>query len=176
VPVAAPIAAALAARLDVLVVRKLGLPRRPELAMGAIAGVGDEILLVENEDVLTYARPSQAEFDAVRKRETIELRRREAEYRAGRSAPSIRDRTVVLVDDGLATGSTMRVAIAAARRMGPARIVVAVPVGAAPTCAELEREVDALVCLLRPAPFRAVGQAYRDFSATTDAEVRRLLG
>jgi putative phosphoribosyl transferase len=175
VPVAAPVATLLAAPLDVLVVRKLGLPRRPELAMGAIAGVAGEVLLVENEDVLSRARPTAAEFEEVRQRETGELRRREAEYRGGRAVPPIRDRTVILVDDGLATGSTMRAAIAAVQRMMPARIVVAVPVGASRTCAELAPLVSALICPLQPKPFLAVGQGYQDFSPTEDDEVRRLL-
>jgi putative phosphoribosyl transferase len=175
VPVAAPVAALLAAPLDVLVVRKLGLPRHPELAMGAIAGVAGEVLVVENEDVLTRARPTAAEFDEVRERETAELRRRETEYRSGRPAPRIRDRTVILVDDGLATGSTMRAAVTAVRLMKPARVVVAVPVGASRTCVELAALVDVLVCPLRPQPFLAVGQGYHDFSPTEDDEVRRLL-
>lgn len=175
VPVAAPIADLLAAPLDVLIVRKLGLPRRPELAMGAIAGVAGAVVVIENEDVLARAHPSAAQFDEVRERETAELRRREREYRGDRPAPQLHGRTVVIVDDGLATGSTMRAAMAAVQRMEPARVIVAVPVGAPETCAELAPLVSALVCPLRPKAFLAVAQGYRDFSPTEDDEVRRLL-
>lgn len=175
VPVAVPVAAALNAALDVLVVRKLGLPHHAELAMGAIAGVGDDVVLVENEDVLSRARITSAQFAEVRERETAELRRREQQYREGRPAPAVRGRVVVVVDDGLATGSTMRAAVEAVHRIEPARIVVAVPVGAERTCVELASQVSAVVCPLRPRPFAAVGQGYRDFSQTSDAEVSRLL-
>lgn len=175
VPVAVPVAEALDAPLDVLVVRKLGLPRQAELAMGAIAGVGDEVVVVENELVLHRAEPTAEQFDEVLRRESAELRRREQLYREGRSAPETRGRTVVVVDDGLATGSTMRAAVAALRHGAPSRIVVAVPVGARHTCAELEEQVYAVVCPLKPRPFRAVAQGYRTFDQTEDAEVCRLL-
>jgi putative phosphoribosyl transferase len=175
VPVAAPVAAALDTRLDVLVVRKLGVPRQPELAMGAIAGIAGDVVVVENDWVLRRGRIAAAQFEEVRARETAELRRREKAYRGERPAPEVRGRTVVLVDDGLATGSTMRAALAALRRSRPGRVVVAVPVGAPQTCAEIAALVDELVCPLRPDPFGAVAQGYRDFSATTDEEVRRLL-
>jgi putative phosphoribosyl transferase len=175
VPVAVPVATALAAALDVLVVRKLGLPRRAELAMGAIAGVGGDVVLVANPDVRHRAQITAAQFAEVLQRETAELRRREQQYRVGRPALAVRDRAVVVVDDGLATGSTMRAAVKALRRMEPVRIVVAVPVGAARTCADLAEEVDDVVCTLQPRPFVAVGQGYRDFSQTTDAEVSALL-
>lgn len=175
VPVAAPVAVALAAPLDVLVVRKLGLPRQPELAMGAIAGVGDRVETVRNARVLSAAAVSEQDFTAVRERELDELRRREQAYRGGRPALDVDDRVVVLVDDGLATGSTMRAAVAALRQRQPARVVVAVPVAAADTCVALRQQADEVVCTWTPDPFHAVGQGYLDFSATEDDEVRRLL-
>jgi predicted phosphoribosyltransferase len=175
VPVAARVATALGAPLDVLVVRKLGLPWQPELAMGAIAGVGEEVELIRNDPVLTRSRVSPRVFDSVYRRELLELRRREDSYRGGRPPAQIRDRTVILIDDGLATGSTMRAGVAAVRRQRPGRVVVAVPVGAAETCAGLRNDVDEVVCVWTPARFMAVGQAYRDFTPTSDAEVRHLL-
>lgn len=175
VPVAAPVARALQASLDVLVVRKLGLPGQPEVAMGAIAGVGDSVQLVRNERVLAMVSVPEKDFQAVHERELHELRRREAAYREGRPAVVVRDKVVVLVDDGLATGSTMLAAVAAVRRQEPARLVVAVPVGSADTCAALRRDADEVVCGWMPEPFYAVGQGYRDFSATEDDEVRAVL-
>ena len=175
VPVAAPVAAALDAPLDVLVVRKLGVPSQPELAMGAIADVGDGVETVRNERVLAVARVTAEEFDSVLRRETAELRRREDAYRAGRPAVDVRDRVVVVADDGLATGSTMRAAVAVLRRAEPARVVVAVPVGSADTCRALESETDDVVCGWTPEPFYAVGQGYLDFRATSDDEVRAAL-
>src|SRR3954468_22963001 len=175
VPVAARIAGALSAPLDVALVRKLGLPQHAELAMGAIASVGEAMELVRNDDVLRRAYVSAAEFDAVCAREAEELRRRESAYRGDRPAVLVSDRVVILVDDGLATGSTMRAAVAAVRRQGPGELVVAVPIGAPATCAEVAVEVDAVICPWTPADFRAVGQGYLDFSQTTDDEVLRLL-
>jgi predicted phosphoribosyltransferase len=175
VPVAAVLAERLRAPLDVLVVRKLGLPAQPELAMGAIAGVGAAVESVRNEEVLTHAHASESVFRAVYERELDALRERERSYRGRRAAVPVDGRVVVVVDDGLATGSTMRAAVAAVRRQRPARIVVAVPVGARATCSELASEVDDLVCPWTPEPFYAVGQAYVDFSATPDEEVVRLL-
>ena len=175
VPVAARIAAALDAPLDIAVVRKLGLPQQAELAMGAIASVGDSLELVRNHDVLRRARVRAEAFDEVCRRETEELRRREAAYRGDRPPVPIAGRVVILVDDGLATGSTMRAAVAAVRRQDPREIVVAVPIGARATCAELAVEADELVCPWAPADFRAVGQGYLDFGQTTDDEVQRLL-
>jgi putative phosphoribosyl transferase len=175
VPVAAPIARALHAPLDVLVVRKLGLPGQPEVAMGALAGVGDEVELVRNDSALSRVRVPDADWRAVHDRELRELRRREDAYRAGRRAAVVSGRIVLLVDDGVATGSTMRAAVAAVSRQRPARLVVAVPVGSADTCAALHEQADEVVCGWTPQPFYAVGQVYRDFSPTEDDEVRALL-
>jgi len=173
--VAAEVATALAAPLDVLVVRKLGLPWQPELAMGAIAAVGDAVETVRTESVLAAVRVGDDTFAAVRDEELVELRRREQAYRGDRAPVPLTDRAVVLVDDGLATGSTMRAAVVAVRRGNPARIVVAVPVGSPAACAALAPDVDDLVCLVAPRGFHAVGQAYVDFTATSDAEVRAAL-
>jgi putative phosphoribosyl transferase len=175
VVVAVEVAVALGAPLDVLVVRKLGLPWQPELAMGAIAAVGETVETVRTETVLTAARVSPDTFDEVRAEEVAELRRREAAYRGGRPALPVTGRQVVVVDDGLATGSTMRAAVLALRRREPARIVVAVPVGSPSACATVAEDVDDLVCLSAPANFRAVGQAYGNFAPTSDDEVREAL-
>jgi putative phosphoribosyl transferase len=159
-------------------VRKLGLPGHAELAMGAIAGVGDRIEVVRNTEVLAHVHVHADAFDDVCRREAAELRRRESAYRGERPAVEIRDRTVIVVDDGLATGSTMRAAVAAVRQGAPARLVVAVPIGAPRTCAELAAAgngVDEVVCPWQPQQFWAVGQGYRDFRQTEDAEVQRLL-
>jgi predicted phosphoribosyltransferase len=175
VPVAAAVAASLGAPLDVLVVRKLGVPGRPELAMGALAGVGGEVVVVRNEALLARARVPAEAFEAVLRAEVAELRRREQAYRAGRPAVAVRGLEVVLVDDGLATGATMRAAVASVRRGGPARVTAAVPVGSAAARAELEPDVDEVVCPWIPEPFLAVGAAYRNFAATSDGEVRAAL-
>lgn len=172
VPVAAEVAAALGAPLDAFLVRKLGLPGHEELAIGAIATGGVRVL---NLAVLDEVDLPPAEIDAIAERELRELERRERAYRDDRPAPDLRGRTVILVDDGLATGSTMRAAIQAARAQGAARIVVAAPVGAIPTCHMLEDEADQVVCVLTPANFAAVGLWYDDFTPTTDDEVRALL-
>jgi putative phosphoribosyl transferase len=176
VVVAAEVAGALGAALEVLVVRKLGLPWQPELAMGAIAGVGGIVETVRVEKVLDAGQVDDETFAAVRERELVELRRREASYRGGRAPVDLRDRVVVVVDDGLATGATMRAAVVAARRQQPARIIAAVPIGSPSACAELEDDVDEVVCLSAPRSFRAVGQGYADFAATSDAQVRTALG
>jgi predicted phosphoribosyltransferase len=172
VPVGAEVARALGAPLDVLLVRKLGVPGHEELAMGAIADGGVRVV---NEDVLRALRVPVDAVEAVALEEGQELQRRARAYRGGRPAPDLRGRTVILVDDGLATGSTMRAAVAAVRRQGPARVVVAVPVGAEDTCEALRREADEVVCPRTPEPFYAVGAWYRDFLQTTDEEVRELL-
>jgi predicted phosphoribosyltransferase len=172
VPVAFEVARALDAPLDVFLVRKLGVPGHEELAMGAIATGGMRVL---NDEVLRGAGiPSQI-VDTVATREQRELERRERAYRDGRPAPTVAGRTVILVDDGLATGATMRAAVAALRLQTPARIVVAVPVAAPQTRDEFRSEVDEIVCALTPDPFWAVGFWYEEFSATTDDEVRDLL-
>jgi putative phosphoribosyl transferase len=175
VVVAAEVAAALGAPLDVLVVRKLGLPGQPELAMGAIAAVGDAIETVRVDAVLLTAGVDAATFEQVSARELAELRRREAAYRDDRPPVEVRGRAVVLVDDGLATGATMHAAVVAVRAGGPASVTAAVPVGSPRACAALEPMVDRVVCLLAPRSFRAVGQAYGDFGQTTDEEVRGAL-
>jgi predicted phosphoribosyltransferase len=175
VVVAAPVAAALNAPLDVLVVRKLGLPGRPELAMGAITDVAGEVAVVRNEDVLRrWPVPDEA-AQAVLRAELAELRRRQDVYRGERPPVPIADRTAVLVDDGLATGASMRAAVAGVRGLGAATVVVAVPVGAAEPCRVLLRWADEVICLWTPRPFRAVAEAYRDFSPTSDEEVLRAL-
>ena len=171
VPVGFEVARALNAPLDVFVVRKLGVPGREELAMGAIAS-GVRVL---NQDVIRALGISRGLVDLVAEREQRELQRREREYRDGRASVDIRDRTVILVDDGLATGSSMRVAAIALKKKGPAEIVIAVPVAARETCAEFRSVVDKVVCAATPEPFHAVGQWYRDFSQTSDQEVRDLL-
>ncbi len=172
VPVAYEVARALRAPLDVLVVRKLGVPGHEELAMGAIASGGDCVL---NDDVVQALRIPRRVIQAVVERELGELERRERAYRGDRPAPEVRGRTVILVDDGLATGSTMRAAVTALRRLGPARLVVAVPTAAPSTCEEFRHEADECVCEITPDPFYAVGLWYEDFSQTTDDEVRDLL-
>ena len=175
VVVAAPVAEALHCPLDAVVVRKLGVPGRPELAMGAVAAVAGRLEVVWNPVVLAGTRVPDAELDAVLRREVAELRRRDEAYRGGRPPPVLEGAVAVLVDDGLATGATMRAALAAVRRQRPADIVIAVPVGAPETCRALAREVDALVCPSTPRPFRAVGLAYADFSPTSDGEVEEAL-
>jgi predicted phosphoribosyltransferase len=172
VPVGAEVARALGAPLDVFLVRKLGVPGHEELAMGAIASGGVRVL---NQDVLDQLQIAPRWIDEVAARELAELTRREAAYRDGRRAPDVRGRTVILVDDGLATGASMKAAVAALRKLGPARIVAAVPVGALETCDELGRLADEVVCAESPDPFYAVGSWYADFDQTTDEEVRELL-
>jgi len=172
VPVAYELAEAIDAPLDIFVVRKLGMPGHPEYAMGAIASGG---IRVVSDDVIRWYGISPAAIDAVAREELAELERREREYRRGRPMTDLRGRTVILVDDGLATGSTMRAAVHAVRALGPARVVVAVPVGAPSTCEEFNGIADETVCARTPEPFSAVGLWYRDFSQTSDSEVRALL-
>lgn len=173
VPVAYEVAEALGAPLDVFVVRKIGLPWHEELAMGALASGGVRLL---NEEIIDLYRVDRKEVDRVMRREEAELERREHLYRGDRPFPDLRNKTVILVDDGLATGSTMRVAVEALRKEGPARIIVAVPVAAAETCEAFRDVADDIVCAITPEPFYAVGLWYEDFSQTTDDEVHQLLG
>jgi putative phosphoribosyl transferase len=171
-PVAYEVARGLNAPLDVFIVRKLGVPGQEELAMGAIATGGVRIL---NDDVIQTLKISEREIDAVTAHESEELSRRESLYRGGRPAPDVAGRIVIVVDDGLATGSSMRAAVAALRLQNPARIVVAVPVAAIQTCQSLQQTADEVICATTPEPFYSVGQWYLDFGQTTDAEVAELL-
>jgi putative phosphoribosyl transferase len=172
VPVAYEVAHVLGADLDVFVVRKLGVPGREELAMGAIAAGGTVVL---NRRVVDALGISDATIEGVVDAEAREVERRERAYRGDTPPVDLKDRTVVLVDDGLATGSTMRAAVDAVRELGPARVIVAVPVASAPTVDDFRPVVDDIVVVDTPWPFYAVGQAYVDFSQTTDDEVRELL-
>jgi putative phosphoribosyl transferase len=172
VPVGYEVARALGSPLDVFLVRKLGVPGREELAMGAIASGGVRVV---NADVVNELRIPDRWLDVVATRELEELRRREEAYRDGRAAPEVRGKVAILVDDGLATGASMRAGVSALKRLDPAKVVVAVPVGAAQTCQELEQIADEVVCATTPDPFYAVGTWYRDFDQTTDEEVRDLL-
>jgi putative phosphoribosyl transferase len=172
VPVAYEVATALHAPMDVFLVRKLGAPGQEEFAMGAIASGG---LRVVNTDVVRALGIPDEIVDRVAANELVELNRRERVYRGDRPEPDVRGRVVILVDDGLATGSTMRAAAQALAAKQPARIVVAVPVASAGTCEALRREVDEVVCVVTPDPFDAVGLGYDDFDQTTDDDVRALL-
>ena len=172
VPVAYEVAKSLRVPLDVFIVRKLGVPGFEELAAGAIASGGVRVL---NEDVLRALPNADEIIESVTVKETAELERRENSYRDDRPAPELRDRVVILVDDGLATGATMRAAVKALRQRGVAKIVVAVPVGPPDTCREFEDEADETICASAPEFFQAVGQYYEDFSQTSDEEVRDLL-
>jgi predicted phosphoribosyltransferase len=172
IPVAHEVARRLKAPLDVCLVRKLGVPTQPELAMGAIASGGIQVLSLE---LIRDLGIPHALVEQVVVRERLELERRDVLYRAGRPPADVRGRTVIVVDDGLATGSTMHAAVQALRQHAPARIVVAVPVGARETCDELRHVADEVVCASMPEPFRAVGFWYEEFGQTSDDEVRRLL-
>ena len=172
VPVAFEVAQALGAPLDIILVRKLGVPGEQELAMGAIASGGVRVL---NEDVVRMIGVPSAVIDAVTAREQRELNRRERLYRGDHPYPLIRGRTVILIDDGIATGATMRAAIALVRRQQPAAVVVAAPVAPASTCDELRPDVDDLVCVRTPEGFLAIGLWYESFPQTTDDEIRDLL-
>jgi putative phosphoribosyl transferase len=175
VVVAAEVARALHGALDIVVVRKVGVPWQPELAMGAIAAVDSDVETVRDERVLAHVAVDDDAFAWAREREVAELRRREAAYRQGRPATPLAGRPVVVADDGLATGPTMRAAVAAVRRQEPARLTVAVPVASPTACDAFAAEVDDVVCLWAPADFSAVGQGYQDLRATTDDEVRDAL-
>lgn len=175
VPVAAEVARALGAPLDALVVRKLGVPGRPELAMGAVAGVGNDVEVVWNEQVLAAAGLDPSDREAVRRREVAELARRESTVRRGRERAPLEGRLVVLVDDGLATGATVRAAMAAVRRRRPSAIVVAVPVASSDAVASVRAAGARVVCPWVPPQFRSVGDAYIDFGQTPDHDVVRAL-
>jgi putative phosphoribosyl transferase len=172
VPVAAEVARGLGAPLDVFLVRKLGVPGHDELAMGAIASGGVRVI---NREVVHAAGVSREQMEQAAAREAVELARRAALYRGDRAPPDFSAKTVILVDDGLATGSTMRAAVEALKEQRAGEIVVAVPVAARQTCEELSRHVDAIVCARTPDPFYAVGLWYDDFAQTSDDEVRELL-
>jgi predicted phosphoribosyltransferase len=172
VPVAAEVARTLGVPFDVFIVRKLGVPGHEELGFGAIAQGGVQVL---NEPLIRDLALPRPVVEQVAAREQVELDRRDALYRAGRPFPVIRDRVVILVDDGLATGATMEAAVTALRRLQPARVVVAAPVGAKETCDRLSAVGDEVICAAMPDPFDAVGLWYDDFSQTTDEEVRALL-
>ncbi len=172
IPVAWEVAAALGAQLDVFLVRKLGVPRWSELAMGALASGGRVIL---NDSVLSSLGIGDEQVRAVIERETAELNRREQAYRGGRPVADPRGRTVILVDDGIATGASMLAAVRAVRAAGPASLIVAVPVGPRSVCRQLAREADEVVCATMPPDFAAVGQVFADFHQVSDDEVRELL-
>jgi len=172
VPVAYEVAKRLHAPLDVMVVRKLGVPGWEELAMGAVASGGVRVI---NEEVVQGSNISAASIERAAAAELQELYRREITYRGHTGAPDVKDKTVILIDDGIATGSTIRAAVQALRQQGPARIVIGVPTAAADTCDKLAPMVDELITLIRPIYFHAVGQWYENFQQTTDAEVKQLL-
>ena len=172
VPVACEVARAISAPLDVIIVRKLGVPGQRELAMGAIASGGVRVLNAQIISRISNAETVIAEVAAAEQRE---LERRETEYRGARNAAEVRGKAVIVVDDGLATGASMRAAVFALRQREAAQVVVAVPVGSPEACAKLASEADELICLIVPIDFGAVGEVYEDFSQTTDDEVRALL-
>jgi putative phosphoribosyl transferase len=172
VPVAYEVAQTLAVPMDLWLVRKLGVPGQEELAMGAIAGNDTRVL---NRDIISVLNIDRTTIEAVIVKEQAELERRNLLYRQGRPSPNIEGKTIIIIDDGLATGATMRAAIASLRHAGAARIIAAVPVGAAATCGKIEQEADELVCLYTPEPFYGVGQWYSDFSQTPDESVLALL-
>ena len=172
VPVGHEVAKALGAPLDVFIVRKLGVPGHEELAMGAIASGGVRVI---NDEVLQYVPVPDRAIESVAARELVELERREREYRGKRAPLNVDGCTVIVVDDGLATGSTMKAAVRALRKMRPKKIVVAVPVAAPATCEQFANEADEMICLSTPEPFQAVGLWYEDFTQTTDEEVHKLL-
>jgi predicted phosphoribosyltransferase len=172
VPIAYEVALALKAPLDVFLVRKLGLPGREELAIGAIASSGIQIL---NEDIIDAVGLDRRMINLVVQQELKELQRREEQYRDDRPAPDLRDRTVILIDDGLATGASMLAAVRGVRAQNPARIIVAVPAGAPQAIELLQPQADEIVYVIAPDPFEGVGKWYEDFSQTTDEEVKFLL-
>jgi putative phosphoribosyl transferase len=171
-PVAFEVAQALGAPLDLMLVRKLGVPRQEELAMGAIAAGGTKVL---NQDLVKSLNISDAALEAVISKEKRELERREHTYRGDRPVPEVGNRCVILIDDGLATGATMKAAVLALRQQQPAQIIIGVPVAPPDTAEELRKEADEIICLATPEPFYAIGTWYVDFSQTSDEEVRTLL-
>ena len=172
VPVAYEVALALNAPLDIFLVRKLGLPGREELAIGAIASGGIRVL---NEDIIRVLGVPEEVINIVARNELQELQRREHNYRGDRPAPEVRDRKVILIDDGLATGASMRAAVVGVRAQHPARIVIAVPAAAPELCNAFQFEVDEMVCAMTPEPFYGLSRWYEDFSQTTDEDVRMFL-
>lgn len=174
VPVAGEIAGALSAPLDLVLVRKIGVPAQPELAMGAVVD-GSAPLTVRNEDVIRLTRTSDAEFAKVRDRELAEIARRRKHYLGDRPHPSLAGRVAIVVDDGIATGATTRAALRSVRQYGPKKLVLAVPVAPTSTLAELRDEADEIVCLEDYEPFGAIGAFYADFSQTDDDTVRQIL-
>jgi putative phosphoribosyl transferase len=174
VPVAAEVAASLDAPLDLLLVRKVGVPWQPELAMGAVID-GDEPITVRNEDIIGLANVTDADFEAAAKAELAEIERRRKRYIGERPRPAIKDRVAIIIDDGIATGATVRAAIRGLRRKEPKKIVLAVPVAPPDTVDALRDEVDELVCLEAPEMFRAISLHYREFRQVSDAEVTRIL-
>jgi putative phosphoribosyl transferase len=174
VPVAAEVARALDAPLDLILVRKIGVPFHPELAMGAVVD-GSAPLVVRNEEIIKLARVSEEDFASVRNHELAEIKRRRARYVGERSHPDLKGRTVIVVDDGIATGASTRAALRAVRRQNPSRLILAVPVAPTSTLQELSEEADEIVCLEDHEPFGAVGAYYADFGQTSDEEVTTLL-
>lgn len=172
VVVAFQVALALQAQLDAFIVRKLGAPYQPELAMGAVAEGG---MLLRNDAVVNYLSVSKEFIEETAREQMVEVERRQKLYRGDRAMAKIAGRTVIVVDDGLATGATMKVAVRALKRKEPSKLVIAVPLGAASTCSELKNEADELICLMTPEPFFAVGSWYENFEQTTDQQVRELL-
>jgi len=174
VPVAAEVAAALYAPLDLLLVRKVGVPWQPELAMGAVID-GEEPITVRNEDIISLASVTDADFNAAAQSELAEIERRRKRYIGERPRPAIKDRVAIIIDDGIATGATVRAAIRGLKRKGPEKVVLAVPVAPPSTVDALREEVDELVCLEAPQMFRAISLYYREFSQVSDEEVTRIL-
>lgn len=172
VPVAAEVASALDAPLDVLVVRKLGVPGQPELAMGAVASGGVRVL---NQEILRQLHVEEDQIDRITEEQRHEVRERENRFRGDADAPDVRGKTALVIDDGIATGSTMRASVEALRELGPERIVVAAPVASYSACENMEEVADEVICLETPSPFHAVGAWYEKFDQTSDAEVKQFL-